>query len=198
MLLPRGTNEQWSLDLVSDAYTDRRRFRLLAVFDDFSRECLALVAGTSLSGLRVTRELDPLIRLCGKPGTLVSNNRAELVQHGRAQCSWETSVDWHPIQPGKPMRDGFGGASTADSGTCVSTRRCAPREKKGFVLTTHGFPTSVLARPEPGHEEESWLRRGYQQDSEQKREAVAFQAMVARVCFMGGAGAGVESKKALV
>lgn len=65
MLLPSRTNERWSLDFVSDAFTDGRRFRILAVVDDFSRECLALVADTSLSGLRVTRELDALIRLRG-------------------------------------------------------------------------------------------------------------------------------------
>lgn len=58
MVVPSRANERWSLDFVSDAFTDGRRFRVLAVVDDFSRECLALVADTSLSGLRMTRELD--------------------------------------------------------------------------------------------------------------------------------------------
>jgi len=71
MVLPGRTNERWSLDFVSDAFTDGRRFRVLAVVDDYSRECLALVADTSLSGLRVTRELDALIHLRGKPVTVV-------------------------------------------------------------------------------------------------------------------------------
>lgn len=52
MLVPERPNERWSLDFVSDAFTDGRRFRVLAVVDDFSRECLALVADTSRSGLR--------------------------------------------------------------------------------------------------------------------------------------------------
>ena len=52
MMVPERTNERWSLDFVSDAFTDGRRFRVLAIVDDFSRECLALVADTSLSGLR--------------------------------------------------------------------------------------------------------------------------------------------------
>ena len=47
--------ERWSLDFVSDALIDSRRFRILAVIDDFSRECLALVADNSLSGIRVAR-----------------------------------------------------------------------------------------------------------------------------------------------
>ncbi|CAJ1412016.1 unnamed protein product [Effrenium voratum] len=53
MLLPTKANERWSLDFVSDAFTDGRRFRVLAVVDDYSRECLSLVADTSLSGIRV-------------------------------------------------------------------------------------------------------------------------------------------------
>ena len=58
MVLPDDPNQRWSLDFVSDALTDGRRFRILAVVDDFSRENLVLVADTSLSGHRVARELD--------------------------------------------------------------------------------------------------------------------------------------------
>ena len=59
--LPQGPNQRWSLDFVSDTLTDSRRFRILAVVDDFTRECIALVADTSLSGIRVGRELDAVI-----------------------------------------------------------------------------------------------------------------------------------------
>ena len=38
MLAPNQPNERWSLDFVSDAFTDGRRFRVLAVVDDYSRE----------------------------------------------------------------------------------------------------------------------------------------------------------------
>ena len=61
MVLPDGPNQRWSLDFVSDALTDGRRFRILAVVDDYSRENLVLVADTSLSGHRVVRELDCII-----------------------------------------------------------------------------------------------------------------------------------------
>ena len=71
MVLPNRTNERWSLDIVSDAFTDGRRFRGLAVVDDYSRECLPLVAGTSLSGARVAREIDTIIAKRGdKPKTI--------------------------------------------------------------------------------------------------------------------------------
>ena len=67
MVLLDGPNQRWSLDFVSDALTDGRRFRILAVVDDFSRENLVLVADTSLSGHRVARELDRIIAECGLP-----------------------------------------------------------------------------------------------------------------------------------
>ena len=65
--VPRGPNQRWSLDFVSDQLTDGRRFRILAVVDDFTRECLALQADTSLSGRRVARVLDDLVQRHGRP-----------------------------------------------------------------------------------------------------------------------------------
>jgi putative transposase len=62
MTLPQAPNQRWSLDFVSDTLTDSRRFRMLAVVDDFTRECIALVADTSLWGAGVGRELDTLIK----------------------------------------------------------------------------------------------------------------------------------------
>jgi len=75
MVLPNRSNERWSLDFVSHAFTDRRRFSVLAVIDDYIRECLALVADTLLSGARDARELDVIIaERGGKPKTIVSDN----------------------------------------------------------------------------------------------------------------------------
>jgi putative transposase len=61
MVLPMATNMRWSLDFVSDQMTSGRRFRILWVVDDCTRECLALIADTSLSGVRVTGELDAIM-----------------------------------------------------------------------------------------------------------------------------------------
>lgn len=78
LALPSRPNERWSLDFVSDAFADGRRFRVLAVVDDFARECLALVADTSLSGVRLARELDAIIARRGKPRIVVSDNGTEM------------------------------------------------------------------------------------------------------------------------
>ena len=63
--LPVVPNQRWSLDFIHDQLTDGRRFRILAVVDDCTRECLALIADTSISGRRVARELDDIIRQGG-------------------------------------------------------------------------------------------------------------------------------------
>lgn len=81
MLMPAQINERWSLDFVSDALTDSRRFRTLCVVDDFTREALAVVVDVSLSGVRVARELDRLIEQRGKPKMIVSDNGTELTSH---------------------------------------------------------------------------------------------------------------------
>ena len=72
--LPLGPNQRWSLDFVHDQMTDGRRFRILVVVDDSTRECLALAADTSISGVRVARELDRIIARRGRPGGIVSDN----------------------------------------------------------------------------------------------------------------------------
>jgi len=83
--VPHVRNERWSLDFVSDALSDGRRFRILAVVDDFSRECLGLVADTSLSGARVARELDRIIANRGRPKTIVIDNRCPAGKQSAAE-----------------------------------------------------------------------------------------------------------------
>jgi putative transposase len=87
MLIPQWPNDRWSLDFVADQLIDGRRMRVLIVVDDCTRECLALVADTSISGIRVARELDrPLVER-GKPKTIVSDNGTERhpAMDGRSQ-----------------------------------------------------------------------------------------------------------------
>jgi putative transposase len=107
MALPQGPNQRWSLDFVSDTLADGRRFRVLVVVDDFTRECLALVADTSLSGRRVVRELDRMTELRGRPLMIVSDNGTELTSHAILRWQEDRGVEWHYIAPGKPQQNGF-------------------------------------------------------------------------------------------
>jgi len=107
MALPQGPNQRWSLDFLSDAMIDGRRFRILAIVDDFTRECLVLIADTSLPGLRVARELDTLIAIRGRPLMIVSDNGTELTGMTMLRWSQERQVEWHYIAPGKPQQNAF-------------------------------------------------------------------------------------------
>ena len=107
MEAPVAANQRWSLDFVSDQMTDGRRFRILTVVDDCTRECLALVADTSLSGRRVARELDAIIAWRGAPGTMISDNGTEFTSNAILAWADERKVGWHYIAPGKPQQNGF-------------------------------------------------------------------------------------------
>ena len=61
-------NQRWSLDFVHDQMASGRRFRVLNIVDDVTRECLRAVPDTSISGRRVGRELTDLIAERGNPG----------------------------------------------------------------------------------------------------------------------------------
>ena len=108
MALPQGPNQRWSLDFASDTLTDGRRFRILVVVDDFTRECLCLVADTSLSGRRVARELTAIMTRRGaRPLLCVSDNGTELTSNAILTWSQDSKVGWHYIAPGKPQQNAF-------------------------------------------------------------------------------------------
>ncbi|MGB3722012.1 MAG: IS3 family transposase [Pacificimonas sp.] len=100
-------NQRWSLDFVHDQMASGRRFRVLNVVDDVTRECLVAVPDTSISGRRVVRELTELIAQRGKPGMIVSDNGTELTSNAVLAWCGEMGVEWHYIAPGKPMQNGF-------------------------------------------------------------------------------------------
>jgi putative transposase len=105
--LPQGRNQRWSLDFQSDALACGRCFRIFAVVDDFTRECLALIADTSLPSLRVVRELDAIVAVRGRPAMIVSDNGTELTSRAVLCWSQEKQVKWHYIAPGKPQQNAF-------------------------------------------------------------------------------------------
>ena len=107
LTLPQGPNQRWSLDFLHDQLSHGRRFRILAIVDDFTRECLALVADTSISGRRVGRELDAIVARRGKPAACVSDNGTELTSMAILRWSQKTGVEWHYIAPGKPQQNAF-------------------------------------------------------------------------------------------
>lgn len=100
-------NARWSVDFVHDQFAHGRRFRIFNVIDDVTKECLAAVVDTSISGRRVARELTALIARRGKPELIVSDHGTEFTSNAMLAWSEETGVAWHFIAPGKPMQNGI-------------------------------------------------------------------------------------------
>jgi putative transposase len=107
MIVPQLPNERWSIDFAADQFIDGRRLRILVVVDDCTRECLALIVDTSISGIRVARELDRLLAERGKPKTIVSDNGTEFTSNAILLWADDHKVGWHYIAPGKPTQNAF-------------------------------------------------------------------------------------------
>jgi len=112
ILIEARANARWSLDFVHDQFACGRRFRVLNVVDDVTRECLAAIPDTSISGRRVARELTVLIERRGRPGMIVSDNGTELTSNAILKWCTEHKVEWHYIAPGKPMQNRRGRSRT--------------------------------------------------------------------------------------
>jgi putative transposase len=107
ILVEARPNARWSLDFVHDQFACGRRFRVLNILDDVTRECLAAIPDTSISGRRVARELTELIARRGKPGKVVSDHGTEFTSNAILAWSKDHRLEWHYIAPGKPMQNGF-------------------------------------------------------------------------------------------
>ena len=105
VILPALPNARWSLDFVHDQLACGRRFRILNVIDDVTKECLAAVADTSISGRRVARELTALVARRGHPGMILSDHGTEFTSNAMLAWTAETGIAWHFITPGKPLQN---------------------------------------------------------------------------------------------
>lgn len=62
---------------------------------------------TSLSGMRVARELDSIVETRGRPLMIVSDNGTELTSRAILQWQEDNRVEWHYIAPDKPTQNGL-------------------------------------------------------------------------------------------
>jgi putative transposase len=99
-------NARWSLDFIHDQLAHGRCFRILNVVDDVTRECLAAVPDTSISGKRVARELTLIVGARGKP-QIVSDNGTEFTSNAMLGWAKNHGVNWHYTAPSRPMQNGY-------------------------------------------------------------------------------------------
>jgi putative transposase len=107
LVIPAGPNQTWSIDFMSDALTDGRKFRLLNVLDDFNRESLAVEVDTSLPSLRVLRVLERLIHERHTPSIIRVDNGPEFISHILQQWCNAHNITLQHIQPGRPMQNAY-------------------------------------------------------------------------------------------
>ena len=107
--LPRPTrpNARWSMDFLHDRLEDGRRFRVLTMVDDSPRECPALVADTSLPGMRVVEVLDRLAETRGMPQRITIANGPEFAGSALDAWAYRRGVQRHFIEPGHPTQNAY-------------------------------------------------------------------------------------------
>jgi putative transposase len=98
-----GPNACWSMDFVSDSLFDGRRFRALIIVDNFSRECLAIEAGQSITGAAVAAVVERLVAERGRPERVQCDNGSEFISRVLDKWAYENGVTMDFSRPGKPM-----------------------------------------------------------------------------------------------
>lgn len=104
---PDSKNKKWSMDFMSDALTDGRKFRTFNLIDDFNREVLAVEADTSLPAKRVVRILERVIWERGKPESIRVDNGPEFISNTLETFCKQQAIELQFIKPGKPMQNGY-------------------------------------------------------------------------------------------
>ena len=100
-------NQRWSMDFMSERVADGRWFRILTVVDQFTRECLCLLADQSLTGEKVTQALEPVVRQRGAPRSITVDNGSEFASRVMDAWAYRQGIQLACIRPGKPVENGF-------------------------------------------------------------------------------------------
>lgn len=107
LAVPAAPNQCWSLDFMSDALADGRRFRTLNVVEDWNREVLGMEVDFSLPAARVVALLTELVARHGTPAQLRVDNGPELISHALQAWCRQVGVQLHWIEPGKPTQNAY-------------------------------------------------------------------------------------------
>ena len=165
MPVPLPPNQRRSLDFLSDTVGACRKFRILAVNADCCRENLALIADTSISGARVARDLDALVRIYGKPACLVSDNGTEFTSKALLKWANDNGVEWHYIDPGKPQQNGYSEAfngSLRDEGLNEAIFDSLADARRKLALWRYDYNT-VRPHSSPSNQTPAEARRALEQ-----------------------------------
>ena len=100
-------NEHWSMDFMADQLDNGRRFRILTIVDNYSRECPLLEMDHSLTSHRVIACLDRLKVERGLPKAITVDNGSEFFSRAMDSWAYRNHVKLDFIRPGKPVENAF-------------------------------------------------------------------------------------------
>ncbi|UBV45490.1 IS3 family transposase (plasmid) [Deinococcus taeanensis] len=102
-----AANQRWSMDVMSDQLASGQRFRVFNVVDDFTRECLLMHVGTSITGADVARLLTGVLAERAQPAMIVTDNGPEFISKALDQWAHERGIVLHLNRPGKPTENAY-------------------------------------------------------------------------------------------
>jgi len=100
-------NQRWSMDFASDNLWTGRKFRVLVIVDDYTKECPAIEVDTSIPGARVVRVLDRLAETRGLPEVITVDNGSEFAGKAMDEWAYQRGVKLNFIRPGKPVENAY-------------------------------------------------------------------------------------------
>jgi len=103
----KSINVRWSFDFVSDTLANGRKFRVLTLIDEATRECLALEVDTSLTGTRVVNVLNRIAFFRGLPEEILTDNGPEFTSCALSEWAYDKSIHHIFIDPGKPVQNAY-------------------------------------------------------------------------------------------
>jgi len=95
------------MDFIHDSLSNGRKFRVLTVVDQFSRECPVLGVDSSLSGEKVVKYLEMLNEPRGLPKVITVDNGSEFTSKALDAWEYTNGVQLEYIRPGKPVENAF-------------------------------------------------------------------------------------------
>lgn len=105
--VPNNYNEVWSMDFMSDALFNSRRFRTLNIIDDYNREAIWMEIGLSIGAMHMTDLLEWIIKERGKPKAIRTDNGPEFTSSTFTNWCHKHRIEVRYIQPGKPVQNAF-------------------------------------------------------------------------------------------
>ena len=109
VMLPQAehADQRWSMDFAMDSTLAGRRFRALAIVDDYSRECPAIEVDSSIPGTRVVEVLERIAETRGLPEVITVDNGPEFAGKTLDEWAYRRGIKLNFIRPGKPVENAY-------------------------------------------------------------------------------------------